>query len=324
MFADPTVTGVDRLPMRTTAVPFPDVGTARSGAVDMSPWWRSLDGELGCPPLRTAGRGSRGRSSRSSGGAWGSIQVPGAWTTQRDGAGERFVQPHYTNVVMPFDAEPPEVPRRNPVGVHRRVVSVPRPGRGVEWCCGWVRPSPHSLPMSTGISSGSAPTAACRTSSTSPTRVRPGRRRPIVLLVARLSAATWLEDQDQWWHGGIQRSVTIYSTAPSHLVDVGRSPGPRLQSQPTASARWTWSSPWRVRRLASPGGPSRPPSSVSPDGRRGRRWPHRPLDVPVWDSSSEAAELLCAMFVRPGVVSAASSVPDITPWSHEDPTRYRS
>ncbi len=34
------------------------------------------------------------------------------------------------------------------------------------------------------------------------------------------SDATYIEDQDQWWHGGITRSVYLYATPRVHLADV--------------------------------------------------------------------------------------------------------
>ena len=40
------------------------------------------------------------------------------------------------------------------------------------------------------------------------------------LTVVKWSDATFLEDQDQWWHGGVTRSVFLYATAPLHLADV--------------------------------------------------------------------------------------------------------
>ena len=41
-----------------------------------------------------------------------------------DDAGLR--QPHYTNVVMPFDDPPPHVPEQNPTGIYRRTFTIPR------------------------------------------------------------------------------------------------------------------------------------------------------------------------------------------------------
>ena len=40
------------------------------------------------------------------------------------------------------------------------------------------------------------------------------------LTVVKWSDASHIEDQDQWWHGGITRSVLLYATDPLHLADV--------------------------------------------------------------------------------------------------------
>src|SRR5262249_38357334 len=45
------------------------------------------------------------------------------------------------------------------------------------------------------------------------------------LTVVKWSDATYVEDQDQWWHGGITRSVYAYATGPVYLADIGAIPG---------------------------------------------------------------------------------------------------
>jgi len=47
----------------------------------------------------------------------------------------------------------------------------------------------------------------------------PGRHR-LTLRVVKWSDATYIEDQDQWWHGGIPRSVYLYTTNRVHLADI--------------------------------------------------------------------------------------------------------
>ena len=42
----------------------------------------------------------------------------------------------------------------------------------------------------------------------------------MTLRVVKWSDATYIEDQDQWWHGGITRSVFLYVTRDVHLADV--------------------------------------------------------------------------------------------------------
>lgn len=50
--------------------------------------------------------------------------------------------------------------------------------------------------------------------------VRPGERSVVRLTVVKWSDASHIEDQDQWWHGGITRSVLLYATDPLYLADV--------------------------------------------------------------------------------------------------------
>jgi len=128
-------------------------------------------------------------------------------------------------VIMGFDADPPDVPEANPVGVHRSIVTVPR-----EWSGRRVvlRVGAAESVVAAYVNGGCV---GVGTDSRLPNEfdvtehVQPGRRATVVLVVVRWSAATWLEDQDQWWHGGIQRSVALYSTDPTHLVDVKALPG---------------------------------------------------------------------------------------------------
>ena len=42
----------------------------------------------------------------------------------------------------------------------------------------------------------------------------------IRLTVVKWSDASYVEDQDQWWHGGITRPVTLYATEPTFLADL--------------------------------------------------------------------------------------------------------
>ena len=39
-------------------------------------------------------------------------------------------------------------------------------------------------------------------------------------MVVRYSDASFIEDQDQWWYGGIYRSVYLYSTDFAYIADV--------------------------------------------------------------------------------------------------------
>jgi beta-galactosidase len=316
---DPEATSLHRLPVRPLAVPCPDLGTARRidgtdpTSFTISPWWLDLDGawKLTYDPAGGATSGRR----RSAPIRTRKVEVPWSWTMQGCGA------PHYTNVVMPFDAEPPAVPDANPMGVYRRTVTVPGDWRGrrvvlrVGGAESWHAVFVDGAPVGFGTDSR-LPSEYDITQF-----VRPGRRVELAIAVVKWSAQTWVEDQDQWWHGGLQRSVALYSTAASHLSELALVPG---LAEPLASAvTGTLDATVTVR------GPAvRRPGwtvEVAVESLGGRRHATTGrLEVPAWDAGSEAAQLVSAMYVRPGVVEARLEVPRIRPWSHETPERYRA
>jgi beta-galactosidase len=47
-----------------------------------------------------------------------------------------------------------------------------------------------------------------------------GQKNLVVAVVVKWSDASFIEDQDQWWMGGLHREVYVYSTAPVHIADV--------------------------------------------------------------------------------------------------------
>ncbi|HEY3184847.1 MAG TPA: glycoside hydrolase family 2 TIM barrel-domain containing protein, partial [Gaiellaceae bacterium] len=50
--------------------------------------------------------------------------------------------------------------------------------------------------------------------------VRHGEENELVAVVVRWSDASFVEDQDHWWHAGISRGVYLYSTGRTHIADV--------------------------------------------------------------------------------------------------------
>ncbi len=145
---------------------------------------------------------------------WDEIVVPGAWTMQG------FADlPHYTNVQMPFEGLPPAVPGSNPTGLYERTFDLPADwsGRRIVLHVGAaesvliVRLNDREV----GISKDSHLAAEFDVTDV----VRSGTNR-LTLRVVKWSDATYIEDQDQWWHGGLTRSVYLYATAPVHLADV--------------------------------------------------------------------------------------------------------
>ena len=180
----PELTAIGRLPMHSVA------HTERS----------RLDGTLALPAPRA-------RPTTTPGRTWREADVPGFWTMQ-----DTCDQPHYTNVQMPFPGQPPEIPEANPTGVYERDVRGPdglggptgRPPRRGR------RERPHRQPQRRRDRGrqGLPPRVRVRPDRTAS---RPGTN-TLTLRVVKWSDATYVEDQDQWWHGGITRSVFLYAT----------------------------------------------------------------------------------------------------------------
>lgn len=152
------------------------------------------------------------------GGPWSTAAVPGVWTMQTiEGTADL---PRYLNIRMPFAEFPPLSPPGNPTGVYEREIDIPAgwAGRRIVLQVG----AAESVLLvqvdgrSVGLSKDSHLAAEFDLSGV----VRPGGRSVLRLTVVKWSDASHIEDQDQWWHGGITRSVLLYATDPLRLADV--------------------------------------------------------------------------------------------------------
>jgi beta-galactosidase len=197
-WAAPELTGWGRLPMH--AVPHPGARL-------------SLDGEwrfqlLPSPEAPLAGR-------------WTRTAVPGCWTMQdfEDIHGVEDL-PWYTNVRMPWPGPPPHPPAANPTGVYEREVTVPADwaGRRVVLHVGAAESVLLARVNGTDVGVGKDSHLASEFDVTDVTAA--GEPNTIRLTVVKWSDASFVEDQDQWWHGGITRPVFLYATGPLHLADV--------------------------------------------------------------------------------------------------------
>jgi len=309
-WSDPELTSWNRLPIRTPLVPHPDLDGARTHDPVASPWWMTLDGTW---HFRGFERPEDVTADALVDDGDRTMEVPGAWTLQG------FSSPHYTNVVMPFAGEPPSVPAANPTGVYTRTVTVPRHWRGRRTVLRVGGAESVVVVHVDGVAVGMGSDSRLPSEFDLTPYVRPGRRCTISLVVIRWSAQTWVEDQDQWWHGGVQRSVTLYSTAPDHVATAELVPG-------LAADRRTGTLDCRVQ-IAGPMASGRVAAGtveVVVETERGRRLAGTGrLPVPAWDDTGETEQLISAMFVEPGTVTSRLEVPDIDPWSAESPQRYR-
>ena len=208
---NPSLTGLNRLAPHATLYPYADAEAARRGDRADSRWVQSLSGEWGFALFPTPAETTPAAVAAAQ---WQTVTVPGLWTMQG------FAQPQYLNIKMPFDSAPPVVPNDNPTGVYQRSITIPTDWQsrrvivhfgGVEgMLCVYVD----------GVAVGMAKDSRTPAEFDITALVTPGKTHTLMAVVVRWSDATFIEDQDQWWHAGIPREVLLYSTTMPYLRDI--------------------------------------------------------------------------------------------------------
>lgn len=149
--------------------------------------------------------------------AWDSIPVPAHWVLEGDGA---YGRPIYTNVQFPFPIDPPYVPDENPTGDYRRTFDVPADWSDAERVVlrfDGVESLFRVWVNGVGIGGASGSRLAHEFDVTD--AVRPGEN-VVAVRVHQWSAASYVEDQDQWWLPGIFRDVTLTARPAGGIEDV--------------------------------------------------------------------------------------------------------
>ncbi|WP_426624302.1 glycoside hydrolase family 2 TIM barrel-domain containing protein [Leifsonia sp. McL0607] len=148
---------------------------------------------------------------------WDTLPVPAHWVLHGDG---RYGRPIYTNVQFPFPIEPPFVPDENPTGDYRRRFDLPTAWPddarivlrfdGVESLYRvWVNGAEVGSASGSRLAHEFDVTGLVHESDNL-----------LSVRVHQWSAASYLEDQDQWWLPGIFRDVTLSARPADGLEDV--------------------------------------------------------------------------------------------------------
>jgi len=213
-WGDPSVVEINRLPMRPSLIASDSLENARAlrpaRRVRLDGSWRF---KLFDYPGEVRDTDLRGRSS-SLGKSWQTLQVPGNWTMQEVGD-----LPHYTNIDMPFEGPPPNLPSDNPTGVYRRSFTVPASWqeRQVVLHIG-AADSVHLVYVNKAfVGYGTDNRLASEYDITR--QVRAGANE-LAIVVVRYSAQSYVEDQDQWWMAGLHRSVFVEARSAVHVRSV--------------------------------------------------------------------------------------------------------
>lgn len=298
-----------RLPMRTSFLAAPD---RKAATAEVHPWREPLDGRwrfrlFDSPEDVPAEVLASDYDDRN----WRDLEVPGCWPMHG------CDHPHYTNVRMPFDEAPPQVPKANPTGVYRRKVRLP---------AGWHKRrvvlhigAAESLVRVhlNGTCLGFAKDSRLPSEFDLTAALQPGYN-TLVLEVVRYSDGTWLEDQDHWFMAGLHRDVYLYTTASTFLADIRVLADFDADSQAGQLEVEAW-----LGGKGAEAGTHR--CCVRLESDSGAQVLRKPLEAtfPARDAGSPQRQLVADLLWQGPRATVTARIPKVRPWSAELPQRYR-
>ena len=270
---------------------------------------------------------------------WRTIPVPGLWTMV-EGEQPFGDKPIYTNVQMPFDELPPNVPTNNPTGIYEREFTVPT---------SWVNKrivlsiggfESVAVVYINGVEVGSAKDSRLA-ADFDITDFVTNDSNEIRIKVIKWSDSSFIEDQDQWWHGGITRSVKLYATEEVFLERFYATPNLAPDNKTGAlnirahinSINDAPIENYQIRvRLAGLRSLSKTAKVIA---RKAPQWTEKTAEEQAagseyflgtyWDGSMPKAkyeEFLATEPIIPGPIEFDLKIPNVSPWSAESPKLY--
>jgi beta-galactosidase len=212
----PEINSIGRLPMKPNFIPWLNKNQAVKGDKNKSSWYFPLNGKWKFKFLNSPERVLKIIDSyiADTEVEWDEIQVPGKWNLQDYG------KPHYTNVQMPFSELPPNPPSINPTGIYCRNFQIPDSwtdrrivlhlGGAISVVMVWVD----------DIFVGMAKDSRLENEFDISSYLADGKLHEVILMVVQYSDASFIENQDMWWMGGLHRDVYLYSTDKVYFQDV--------------------------------------------------------------------------------------------------------
>lgn len=211
---NPEIFAVNKEATRATSLPYPSEALAVFDDYPASPYYRSLDGLWKFHWVtKVADVPSGFYHENYNANNWTTMPVPGNWEFNGFGI------PMYVNVGFGFERNPPFINKEDsPVGAYRHEFDIPDnwDGRrvflhfegGTNAMYVWVNG------QEVGYTQNSKSPAEFEITQ----YIRKGKN-TLACQVHKFSDGSYLEDQDMWRLGGINRSVYLYSTAQTRILD---------------------------------------------------------------------------------------------------------
>lgn len=211
---DPEVFAVNKENTRTTSLPYPSEELAVGDNYDSSPYYQSLNGKWKfhwVPRVSEVPAGFYEENYDISG--WGEMPVPGNWEFNGYGI------PMYVNTGFGFRAKPPHIDREDsPTGAYRHEFSIPDSWDGRRIFIHFEGGTNSMYVWVNGQKVGYTQNSKSPAEFNITDYVRKGKN-TLACQVHKFSDGSYLEDQDMWRLGGINRNVYLYSTAQTRIFD---------------------------------------------------------------------------------------------------------
>ncbi len=272
---------------------------------------------------------------------WATIPVPGLWTTQPE-SHHFWDRPIYTNVQMPFSDPPPFVPSLNPTGIYERDFTILDNWVGERIVLQIGGFESVAILSINGVEIGMAKDSRLAADFDISSFVNPGTNR-IQIKVVKWSDATYIEDQDQWWHGGITRSIKVFITPRVHVARFYPTIGLKRDGKTgtldirafVAAAQDASFVGYSLSAKVEGVGRTKTLSSTL-KGESRIEWTQMPADIQLiskeffhgtfWDGKVPDAIMSVVEQIEPpspGMVRLTAEFPNIKAWSAESPNLYQ-
>ena len=211
---NPEIFAINKEDTRATALPYPSEELAIADDYKSSPYYSSLDGIWKfhwVPKVAEVPEGFYNENYNVSG--WADMPVPGNWEFNGFGI------PIYVNTGFGFRARPPLTDRENtPVGAYRRDFNIPDNWDGRRVFIHFEAGTGAMYVWVNGQKVGYTQNAKSPAEFEITKYIRKGKN-TLACQEHKYSDGTYLEDQDKWRLGGLNRSVYLYSTAQTRILD---------------------------------------------------------------------------------------------------------
>ncbi|GHV51343.1 beta-galactosidase [Bacteroidia bacterium] len=211
---NPEVFAVNKEATRATSLPYPSFQLAVTDDYRSSSFYQSLDGNWKfkwVPRVADVPQGFHEESYDVSG--WDEMPVPGNWEFNGSGI------PIYVNNGFGFKPNIPHIDRGNsPTGAYRHTFHIPDTWDGRRVFLHFEAGTNSMYVWVNGKKAGYTQNAKSPAEFDITPYIRKGMN-TLACEVHKFSDGTYLEDQDMWRLGGINRSVYLYSTAQTRILD---------------------------------------------------------------------------------------------------------